>query len=145
MKFSFNKSLLGGVILAASFGVSSIYAEVAVVVHPGNSTAKLTKSEVKRIFLGKSRKFPNGEKAIPIDQGAGTKSRANFYSSVVKKTESQLKSYWSRIIFTGKGQPPRQEGDDGSVKKLVSSNPNLIGYMDAGSVDGSVKVLLKVN
>lgn len=139
------KKLFLGVAMIGSLAVTQVtFAEVVIIGHPSNSTAELSKSEVKRIFLGKTKQFPNGEKAIPVDQGPGSPTRAHFYKNVVSKTESQLKSYWSRVIFTGKGQPPRQEGGDDAIKNLVSTNPNLVGYVDAGKVDGSVKVLMKV-
>ena len=44
-------------------------------------------------------------------------------------------------MFSGKGQPPREVGDDAAVKAWVASNPEAIGYIDGKFVDGSVKVL----
>ena len=48
--------------------------------------------------------------------------------------------YWSKLIFTGKGQPPRS-AKPGRSQKLVANNPNTIAYIDKGSVDSSVKVV----
>jgi ABC-type phosphate transport system substrate-binding protein len=47
------------------------------------------------------------------------------------------------LIFTGKGTPPKQSGSDADVKALIAKNPNMIGYIDASAVDGSVKVVHK--
>lgn len=130
-------------IVAQFFILSSLYAEVAVIVHKDNANNAISKNEVSRLYLGKLKKFPNGLDAIPIDLAAGD-SRKKFYSKVVKKNDAQLRAYWSRIIFTGKGQPPRQEQSEESIINLVSSNPNLIGYVDKSKVNDSVKVLLTI-
>lgn len=130
-------------IVAQFFLLSSLYAEVAVIVHKDNANDAISKGEVGRLYLGKLKKFPNGSDAIPIDLQSGD-ARKHFYAKVVRKNDAQLRAYWSRIIFTGKGQPPRQESSEDSVMNLVSSNPNLIGYVDKSKVNDTVKVLLTV-
>lgn len=130
-------------IVAQFFLLSSLYAEVAVIVHKDNANDAISKNEVSRLYLGKLKKFPNGSDAIPIDLQSGD-ARKHFYAKVVRKNDAQLRAYWSRIIFTGKGQPPRQESSEDSVMNLVSSNPNLIGYVDKSKVNDTVKVLLTV-
>lgn len=114
---------------------------VTVIVHPSNADA-INQKTVKKIFLGKSKKFPGGAPVIPIDQTSG-EAREQFLSSVVGKSESQLKAYWSKRIFTGKGQAPKAVDSDAEVIALVSANPNSIGYIADGSVDGTVKVVEK--
>ena len=70
--------------------------------------------------------------------------RSSFYSAVVKKTEAQAKSYWSKLVFTGKGTPPTAVAGEAEVMELVSSNPKAIGFVDSASVTDSVKVVLTV-
>ncbi|MEZ5435291.1 MAG: hypothetical protein R3E67_01295 [Pseudomonadales bacterium] len=55
-----------------------------------------------------------------------------------------LNAYWSRMVFSGQGQPPKKVADDAAVLALVRANPNLIGYVDAVSLNNSVKVLLRI-
>jgi len=118
-------------------------AEVAVIVSASNGNGAIDQATIARVFLGKSKSFPDGSQAVPVDQNAGTASREAFNTTVLGKSASQLKAYWSRLIFTGKGTPPKESGDDAAVKALVAANPNLIGYIDASAVDGSVKVVHK--
>jgi ABC-type phosphate transport system substrate-binding protein len=92
--------------------------------------------------LGKKKDL-GGVSVVPIDQGEGNPARTDFYANVIKKSEAQLKSYWSRLIFTGKGQAPQVVGGDAEVKNMVANNPNIIGYIDEGAVDGTVKVIYK--
>lgn len=118
-------------------------AETAVIVSASNGNTSIDKTAISKIFLGKTKSFPNGLQAIPVDQNDNSATRDAFNSNVLGKSGSQLKSYWSRLIFTGKGTPPKQAGNDADVKKYVAANPDSIGYIDASAVDGSVKVLYK--
>ena len=113
-----------------------------VVVGASSTIGPTPKSDIVKVFLGKKKALP-GASVVPIDQDDGNGARLDFYNNTVKKTQAQLKSYWSRLIFTGKGQAPQVVGNDGDVKSMVATNPNLIGYIDEASVDASVKVIYK--
>ncbi len=62
----------------------------------------------------------------------------------MKKDEGELRAYWSKLMFGGKGQLPRELADDAAVKSFVAGNPDAIGYVDGKVLDSSVKVLLIV-
>ncbi|MBB5017760.1 ABC-type phosphate transport system substrate-binding protein [Chitinivorax tropicus] len=117
-------------------------ADIAVIVSAKSSAGNLTADQVSQIFLGKSNSFPGGGQAVPVDQSEGAGPREEFYTKVTGKSAAQVKAYWSKLIFSGKGQPPKEIGNDGAVKKLIADNPNMIGYIDKGAVDSSVKVVL---
>ncbi len=116
-------------------------AEVVIVVSPQNPTTTLSRSEVSNIFLGKINRFPNGQPAVPIDQPESSQPRKDFYRDVSNKQPADIKAYWSRMIFTGRGQPPMVVEGDEQVKKSLTGRPDGIGYIDRAAVDDSVKVL----
>lgn len=130
-------------ILLFSLTSSFATAEISVIVSTSNPNSTMDQNTVAKIFLGKSKSFPDGTQAVPVDQDDGSATRNGFNSAVLGKSASQLKSYWSRLIFTGKGTPPKQSGNDAAVKGLVANNPNIIGYIDSSAVDDSVKVVHK--
>ncbi|CAM4278113.1 MULTISPECIES: phosphate ABC transporter substrate-binding protein [Pseudoalteromonas] len=113
---------------------------VDVIVNPAN-TSTLDENEIKQIFIGKSKSFSDGSKALPITQADGSTVTDEFNEKVLNKSSSQLKAYWSKLVFTGKGTPPKEAADDAEVLKLVASNPNLIGFVSSGAADSSVKVV----
>jgi ABC-type phosphate transport system substrate-binding protein len=134
---------LSQLIIAALFTslfVAKSWAEVVVVVHPSVSATASTK-EISRVFLGKSKSLPGGYKVKPVSLSEGNSAREEFNEKVLKKSNSQLKSYWSKLIFTGKGQPPKELGSDADVIAKVSSDPGSIGYISKESVTDAVKVL----
>jgi len=131
-------------LLLLLLGAGSVpaYAALAIIVHPSNNMAGITAEETANIYLAKVGVFSNGKRAVPVDQSANSPARKKFYSAVIKKDDSSLKVYWSKLLFTGKAQPPDEIGDDAAVKNWVATNPDAIGYVDGKFVDSSVKVLL---
>ena len=127
-------------ILYVLFTSFSLSAAVDVVVHPSNANA-IDAGEIKKIFTGKTKSFADGSKALPITQADGNSVTDEFNQNVLSKSSSQLKAYWSKLVFTGKGTPPEEAANDAEVINLVSKNPNLIGFVSQGSADGSVKVV----
>lgn len=114
--------------------VSMVHAEVAVIVNPGAAKAP-SQSDVANIFLGKDKSMKG------VDLKDWTPAKESFYSAVTSKNESQLKSYWSGLVFTGKGQPMASVADDAAMVAKVAAEADAIGYVDSAAVNDSVKVL----
>jgi ABC-type phosphate transport system substrate-binding protein len=129
------------VLLGLSLASVAARADVVAVVSAKSSIRTLSNSEIANIFLGKSSRFPDGIRAVPIDQVEGSPARDEFYGKVVGKSAAQIKAYWSKIIFTGRGQPPPMVSNDSEVKQRLSENPAAIGYIERDLVDGSVRVV----
>jgi ABC-type phosphate transport system substrate-binding protein len=115
-------------------------ADIAVIVHPSNDVS-MDRSAIARLFLGKAKSFPGGKIAVPINLPESAIVREEFEATVLKKQSSQMKAYWSRLIFTGKGSPPKQVNSEDDVISLVSRNLSHIGYIDAGKVGDNVRVI----
>ncbi|MGX5173407.1 phosphate ABC transporter substrate-binding protein [Aliikangiella sp. IMCC44653] len=129
--------LLGGALYT-----SGLSAEVAVIVHPSNAN-NLSADDIKRIFLGKMKKYPNGSSVLPVNQDSSSAARDEFNDKVLGKSASQVKAYWSKLVFSGKGSPPKEASNQDEVIQLVKDNQSVIGYVDASKVDPGVKVVAK--
>jgi ABC-type phosphate transport system substrate-binding protein len=127
--------------LALTLSSAVVKADVVAVVSAKSPVTTLSMSQVADIFSSKASRFPNGVLAFPIDQAEGSTVRDEFYNKVVGKTAAQIKAYWSKIIFTGRGQPPPSVSNDIEMKKRISDNPAAIGYIDRSLVDDSVRVV----
>jgi ABC-type phosphate transport system substrate-binding protein len=136
------KKLISLIALISSVTVSALtFAEVEVIVHPSNA-ATLDKDSIQRIYLGKTRAYPGGGEAVAISLKEGSGPEGEFTKNVLGKSAKQLKAYWAKMVFTGKGTPPRQIDSAEEMVKLISTNPNLIGFVPAGSA-GAAKVVGK--
>ncbi|VAW78444.1 hypothetical protein MNBD_GAMMA12-933 [hydrothermal vent metagenome] len=114
------------------------YAEVVLIVSSKSSVGALSKDEVKKIYLLKSKKL------TPLVLKSSMAAHAEFRDKVISKTESQLTSYWSRLVFSGRGEAPKEFSDEDSMVKHVKSNSETIGYVTRKSVTSGVKVVLTV-
>ncbi len=92
--------------------------------------------------MGRMIRFPDGRQVVPVDQVESSAAREAFYLKFADKSPAQIKAYWSRIIFTGRGQPPPEVSNDIEVKKFIARHPDAIGYIEQKLVDDSVKVVL---
>lgn len=120
-------------------------AQVAVIVNPKSAVASMTADQVSGIFLGKTNTLPSGATAAPVDQAESAAIREQFYTKVTGKQAAQVKAAWSRLVFSGKGTPPKELASSAEVKKFVAANADAIGYVEKSAVDGSVKAVLTVD
>jgi ABC-type phosphate transport system substrate-binding protein len=117
---------------------------IVVIVNPNSGVDKLSKDEIIDIFLGRYRKLPSGRVALPIDVAEAAPERARFYQLLVKKTPTEMSSYWARLVFSGQTSPPFQVPDTKTALELVQSSPNAIAYVDRASVTANVKVVFEL-
>jgi ABC-type phosphate transport system substrate-binding protein len=123
--------------LASSAGSATVVA----IVSSKSAITTLTKVQMLDVFLGRVTLFPDGTRAIPIDEPEGSAVRDEFYARLADKSAAQMKAYWSKIIFTGRGQPPKVRASGAEVKQQIAADPRAIGYIDETLVDDSVRVL----
>lgn len=117
-------------------------AGVAVITHPGVKEIGLSKSKLAKIYLGKLKNYSNGKKIKAVDLPKDSKAHKKFYKSVIKKSDSAMNRYWSKLKFTGKGKPPKKLNNTREVLKWVANNEGAIGYIDGKYLNKSVKVVL---
>jgi len=117
---------------------AEVHAEdIVVIVNP--AAKPLSKEQIVDVYLGRSADL------MPIDQTVGSPIYVQFYKKATGRDAAQIKAIWSRILFTGRGQPPKQLPDSAAVKKSVAANPNAVGYIEKSAVDATVKVALPLD
>jgi ABC-type phosphate transport system substrate-binding protein len=133
MKFSALCALTLTVLLAAN----SRAEDIVVIVNP--ASAPLSKEQIADIYLARDGAW------TPIDQAAGSPIYTEFYKRATGRDAAQVKAIWSKILFTGRGVPPKQLPDSAAVKKAVAADPKAVGYIEKSAVDASVKVILPLS
>lgn len=104
---------------------------LAIIVHPSNPVDNLTVEQVKGIFSGEITRWKtlNGlEKDITVvvrEEGSGT--RGAFQEMVMGKTRISKKA----IV----------QDSNGTVREIVSRDPNAIGFISLGLVNDKVKAI----
>ncbi|ABE54882.1 ABC-type phosphate transport system, periplasmic component [Shewanella denitrificans OS217] len=125
-------------ILALSLSCAlSANAAVVLIGNTGGADS-ISAADAKKLFLGKG-----SSSSVPYELEEGNATRSAFHSSVTGKSDSQLKAFWSKQVFTGKGNPPASVSGAAAMKAAIAADPNGVGYIDEADLDGTVKVILK--
>ena len=112
-----------------------------IVVSAKNPLSALRHEQVAAIFMAQTDRFPDGAEAVALDLPPGSALRDAFYRRVAERSPALMKAYWSKMVFTGRGQPPRELHNSAAVRRMVAGNPAMIGYIDRAALDASVKAL----
>jgi ABC-type phosphate transport system substrate-binding protein len=114
-----------------------------VVVNAGNPAVSLEAQTISDLFLKKSEAWPDGTKAAPVDLDENSSSRTSFSNRIHHKSTAAVKSYWQKMIFSGRDVPPPEKSSPDEVLAFVRSRRGGIGYVPASTVLGAgVKVLV---
>lgn len=127
--------------MAAEVRVFSSSARVVVVVNNDSPVKHLSDEQIAAIFLGRTRSFPDGSNAQPVELPESATAYQDFYRYLIGYTPPQLKSYWARQLFSGKGQPARKQPDSLSIRAFIARERLSIGFIEPQFVDSSVRVL----
>ena len=137
------KVLLSTLFLVLSGLGSTVNAEPVVVVSAASSLRQLSQDEVVNIFLGRYRRLPNGDTALPIDQPESSPVRADFYRRLVNKDLNEINAYWSRLIFSGRTSPPLQASSAADVMVWLLGQPGGVAYVDRTQVDKRLRIVME--
>ena len=116
------------------------YAEVLIITHPDVKETSLAKKEIKIIFLGKKVQWQDKSKinaAILVEADL----YKDFLQTYVNKTQNQFTNYWRKMIFTGKGFPPKRFQSSAELIVYVAETPGAIGFIKAGTEVKNVNVI----
>lgn len=119
-------------------------ASYQVIVQKANPIDSISKSELADVFLKKTTRWRNGRAVTPVDQADRNSIRGEFDLAVLGKEVAWVKSYWQRMIFSGRATPPPELANDFEVVDFVRTNPDAVGYVSDGASLGSGVKILKV-
>ena len=110
--------------------------------HPSRQ-ADLSPEILTQIYLRRKRFWDDGAPIVPLNLEAGTELRAAFSRVVLRQSEARLADYWNRRYFYGV-LPPATLASTKAMLRYVAADPNALGYVPAGEVDASVRVVLSL-
>ena len=106
------------------------------VVQSSNPVTSLSAAQVEKLFLKKVTRWDTGGEVQPVDLADDSSVRSAFSEDILGKDVPAVKSYWQRMIFSGRATPPPVLSSDAQVLEFVRSNRGAIGYVAAGTAVG---------
>lgn len=103
-----------------------------IIVNPANRIDTVDRSFLSNVYLKKVATWRNDWTVRPVQLSRRFALREQFTRDIIKKSPSQLRSYWNRQIFSGKAVPPPELESQEEVIRYVLANKGAIGYVAAG-------------
>ena len=125
------------------FSINLYAVDLAVIVSKDSNINNISKKELSKIFLAKTKRLPSGDRAIPVEN-TNKVYQSKFYKIVSNKNEKQLKKYWAKMIFTGRGQPPKKINSINEVIAFIQNNKNAISYIPFDYVNNDLKIIMEI-
>jgi len=102
-------------------------ANIDIVASENCNVKSLSKSDIKKLFLVK-KKSVSGEKVIVLDsEESGLYGQ--FVEEYLNKSVRKIKTYWVRMLFTGKSMPPKKVSVD-ALKAINDDKTCHITYVN---------------
>jgi len=137
---AFRPALLLLLILLTGVAAADPPPDLVLVTHPDVPVESLDMKELRRIYLGKATRWPGGQTIRPVllelDHVYDT-----FVDEMLDRTTENFTVYWKRMVFTGKGRPPRTFATVEEVAFYVSNTPGAIGYLPTTARREGLKIV----
>lgn len=113
--------------------------EMAIITNAKSLKSSVSKAKLKRLFLAKSN-YINGVRLQVIELSTSS-YKEDFYQYLTDKNVVQLRSYWTRLIFTGKALPPKQFATKEELLKQMQEKKNIVTYLPTDEVPATMYIL----
>ena len=116
------RPLLLAILLAFTAEIQA--AGVLVVANTAERDLKLTRIQVRNLFMGEASDLALDAIALPPD----SLTRVLFNTKVIGLAESRIQAYWAQMRFSGRKQPPREFENEAAALQYVLANEGVVGY-----------------
>lgn len=116
--------------------------DIVVIVNPENQIDSITSRDLRKLYLGKTRKFSKGGMAALATLDP---LRSRFNEVVLRKSDAQIDSIWSRLQFSGRARPPTAFDNPQAVVEYVENTRNAIGFVSRAEITSAVKPVYVFN
>lgn len=113
---------------------------VVIITNKSIPTGALDAEAVKKIYSGHVTKLKDNQTLV-VTVMEGSDFHKDFLKEYVNKSESQFKTTWKKMVFTGEGTYPKEFKDMQSLIDYVSKTNGAIGYVDTSAKIEGVNVV----
>jgi len=116
--------LLKGVFCLLCCASLSSFADYKVIASSNVDIDVLTKKKMRSFYLRKQSTFASGDKAEIVGLSESN-ARSAFLKDVVRKSEANINSYWSRLMFSGRASAPMLFENDAAVINYAAQKSRM--------------------
>jgi ABC-type phosphate transport system substrate-binding protein len=143
MKFIFLKIGLACAVLLAGALPAAAFDGVVIITNKNVPVDGISAAALKDIYTGKTTYWPDGQsiKLAVLDDQITDKTDAALEEVSGMGSTSQFKTFWQRMVFSGRGQMPQKFGDNAALLAYVAATKGAIAIVLADADLNSVKKL----
>lgn len=108
-------------------------ADLVVVTAKTNKLTSISRNDLKLAFLGKLKKWPDGGDKINLVLAKKGETVDELLSTIVDMNSGTFKRHWQKMVFTGKGKPPKRVTGDEAVTEYIDENNDYVGVVNSKS------------
>ena len=112
---------------------------VVVIANKGVPVSSLSTAALKDIYTGKTTYWEDGQSVVIVVL-AGKNEDATL-NEVSGMDTGQFKTFWQRMVFSGRGQEPKKANDTASLVAFIAATRGAIGIVSADAELKDVIVL----
>ena len=116
-------------------------APLAVVVARNSPIERLSRFELKKLYLGANLQAPDGERVLPFHQMYSAPDRVAFERVVLGMDQQELARYWIDRKIRGESGAPHAVGSAELLQRVVSRLSQSVGYVRLDQVGPELRVI----
>ena len=102
-----------------------------IIINKSNNVSKISKSEIRNIYLGNTITWKNNRKIQIVDYNSESELREEFSKSYLFLSPNKVSMIWLKVTLSGKVSPPKILYKEKDVVKYVAENVDAIGYIES--------------
>ena len=107
-------------------------------VHQSRAVDSLPAIDLRRMFLGKIKKWPDGSPVLPVFN-PDESIHGDFTRKLLHKSSYQLSAYLRKRLYSGQGMLPYMAKSNAEILAYLVEHPNAISYLPASEVVAPLK------
>jgi hypothetical protein len=141
IKTALKIGLVCAVLFVSAAGATALDG-VVVIVNEGVPTNSISTAALKDIYTGRTIYWPDGESVGLAVLADGKYDKTDVALEEVSGMDaSHFRTFWQRMVFSGRGQQPEKFGDSAALVTFVSSTKGAIAIVPADADLKGVKKL----
>lgn len=129
---------------AVVLALGTARAEPVIVVHPSCPVSRLSLDDARKLLLGEDLSWSNGDPTQFVEMRGEDPAISAAYLAIARKTPSQIRAEWNRLVFAGRANPPLRFNTAAEVRDAVGRLPGAFAVIDSSAADASVKIAFRL-
>lgn len=114
---------------------------LAVVVARNSPIERLSRFEMKKLYLGSNLQTEGGQRILALHQQPDAPDRVTFERQVLGMASDELARYWIDRRIRGEGGAPRAIASVELLQRVASRLPGAVAYLRLDQVGSELRVL----